>query len=157
MNNKTILSEDRIYRYTLWRKISEGGRYINFICLNPSTADEKINDATIRKCIGFTKLLGFDSFCMTNLFAYRDVSPKNMKQYYNPIGEENDKYIKEIAKNSSLIICGWGNHGSFMDRGNVLIYKLKLLGLNPMCFDKNKDGSPKHPLYVKYNTELKEL
>ena len=30
----------RVYRYELWRRWADGSRYVNFICTNPSTADE---------------------------------------------------------------------------------------------------------------------
>lgn len=48
----------RIYRYTLWRRWSDGPRYVNFICINPSTADENTDDPTVRKCIKFARSWG---------------------------------------------------------------------------------------------------
>ena len=43
-------SKNRIFRYTLWRKwkdLSNG--YVMFICLNPSTADENVEDPDGKK------------------------------------------------------------------------------------------------------------
>ena len=47
-------SADRRYRYRLWRHWS-CGPVLLVIGLNPSTADETRNDATIRRCIGYAK------------------------------------------------------------------------------------------------------
>ena len=42
-------SPDRVYRY--WLEIRwANGRAINFLMLNPSTADEKKNDPTVERC-----------------------------------------------------------------------------------------------------------
>jgi hypothetical protein len=37
----------------------ESSRVVAFIMLNPSTADETLNDPTIRRCIGFARAWGF--------------------------------------------------------------------------------------------------
>lgn len=70
----------RIYRYTLWRRWSDGARYVNFICLNPSTADERTDDPTVRKCVKFARSWGYDALCITNLFAYRATDPQTLYQ-----------------------------------------------------------------------------
>lgn len=178
MQRKTIFSEDRKYRYTLWREWwkqnpprpmcrdcadhdgvcpSDGSRcnpsdYVMFIGLNPSTADETQDDPTIRRCIGFAKAWGYGALCMTNLFAFRATDPKVMKAQPMPLVcefVENSNRIIDVAKDAGLIVCAWGAHGNFQNRANetvsfLRIYKIKLhhLGLN-------RDGTPKHPLYLR--------
>ena len=56
-----VISADQAYRYTLWRRWSDGNNFVQFIGLNPSTADETKDDNTIRKCVKFAKLWGFDA------------------------------------------------------------------------------------------------
>src|SRR4051794_22888220 len=90
----TIFSDCRKYRYVLWRDwtdllIGDQG-YAQFICLNPSTADEVQNDPTIRRCIQFAKDFGCSALCMTNLFAWRDTDPKAMMKVPEPVGPDND-------------------------------------------------------------------
>lgn len=94
-------SEDRAFRYTLWREwdvdsltgcaddLPHGHQFAQFIGLNPSTADETRDDPTIRRCIGFAKLWGYGALCMTNLFAFRATKPRDMRQAADPIGPEN--------------------------------------------------------------------
>lgn len=159
----TTFSPCRKYRYTLWRtwdyEYGENTRgevqppYVQFIGLNPSTADETQDDPTIRRCKAFAKAWGFGAMCMTNLFAWRDTDPKKMKKVPSPIGEDNDKWLAEIASGASVIIAAWGKDGSHLYRGT----KVKQLIPNLKCLRKNKDGSPEHPLYLPSNLTPIEL
>ncbi len=153
---KTIFSPDRVYRYTLWREWSmplihcacggcENRKYVMFIGLNPSTADETKDDNTIRKCIKYAKAWGYGALCMTNLFAYRATDPRKMKAYPQPIGDENDKWLVDCARKASMVVAAWGRDGAFMKR-DLAIEKI----LNDLkCLGQNNDGTPKHPLYLK--------
>lgn len=154
----TVFSPDRIYRYTLWRCWRKDGlipnvsrlTYAMFIGLNPSTADETKNDPTIRKCIGFAKRWGLDALCMTNLFAFRATDPRVMKQQADPIGEDNDKWLKQVAHQASVIVAAWGLHGAHNGRDKRVT---RMIG-DVRCLRYTKDGFPEHPLYVPYDTAL---
>lgn len=146
-----LLSEDRKYRYVLWRIWGETKPSVMFIGLNPSTADEKEDDPTIRRCINFAKDWGYGSIFMTNLFALRSTRPKKLYSSSNPVGIDNDRYLIEYADKSELIIACWGNHGSFQNRSNEVA---KLIN-NLCCLEINKSGEPKHPLYIKKDVEIK--
>lgn len=161
-----VFSGDRAYRYTLWREWSvqeisltvshdidpKPLEYVQFIGLNPSIADEKIDDNTITRCIDFAKRWGFGSICMTNLFAWRDTDPRAMKRAVAPIGPENDYWLELIAKDAGLIVCCWGNHGSHADRSRKFLShapwtdRLKIGQLQ--CFGLSRSREPKHPLML---------
>lgn len=153
-----VFSEDRAYRYTLsrcWGDWFSGGKpgYVAFCCLNPSTADETVDDPTIRRCVGFSKAWGYSGFVMVNLFAIRATDPKVMLKHPEPVGSENDKWICDIAKSAALIICAWGNHGGHKGR----CYKVQRMlmqkhGLTLMRLGLTNTGFPKHPLYIAGNT-----
>jgi hypothetical protein len=50
------------HRYVLRREWNQNVRGIlNWIMLNPSTADDHFDDPTIRRCVGFAKRWGFSS------------------------------------------------------------------------------------------------
>lgn len=151
MNRETIFSPDRLYRYTLWREwLMVGGlhdqRFVQFIGLNPSTADETNNDPTILKCIQYAKDWGFGAMCMTNIFAWRDTIPEKMKLAGDPVGPDNDRYLISIASEAGLIIAAWGKHGSHRGRG---VFVKNMMSGELHCLAVNKNGSPKHPLYLK--------
>lgn len=163
--HKTIFSPCRQYRYTLWRDWSElfcddaKDGFVQFIGLNPSTADEVQDDPTIRRCIGFAKVWGYGALCMTNLFAFRATDPNVMKASGAPVGEwsipagrrieKNNEMIIKIAKEAAIVVCAWGTHGKFMDRGADVLHMLKLNGITPLHLGLTSGGFPKHPLYLK--------
>lgn len=134
----------RTYRYTLWRRWGSGTSFVQFIGLNPSTADEFVNDPTLRRCINFAKSWKFDALCMTNLFAFRSPKPKIMKAAAEPVGEDNDKWLLDIAGRCDLIVAAWGTHGAFLDRAATVT---RLLAKDMKCLGISKRGFPLHPLY----------
>ena len=151
MLRDAILSEDRKYRYILSRTWDETKPTVLFIGLNPSTADENEDDSTIRRCINFARSWGYGGILMANLFAYRATNPRKLYSEQDPIGSDNDFYIKEYADKSEMIIACWGNHGRFNNRSQR-VYNL-IGSLN--CLDTNKNGEPKHPLYIRSDTRPK--
>lgn len=165
MNRTTEFSPCRKYRYTLWREwdcdsltgcaddLKNAGSYLMVIGLNPSTADETQDDPTIRRCIGFAKAWGFGALCMTNLFAWRDTDPEDMKLSPDPIGPGNDKWLNECATRAGLIIAAWGKHGSYLYRGAKVKSSMRDAGISLSCLKINGDGTPKHPLYISADTK----
>lgn len=145
MKKDACISEDKLYRYMLYRIWDEKKPIISFIGLNPSTADDKIDDATIKKCINYTKNWGYGGFYMLNLFAFRTKSPYDIMESTNPIGLENDEYIEKYIKLSDKVICAWGNHGKFNNRSKEVLSGIE----NKYYLKINKSGEPAHPLYLK--------
>jgi hypothetical protein len=82
-----------------------------FIGLNPSTADETIDDPTIRRCVIFAKDWGYGALCMTNLFAFRATDPAIMKAHPEPVGESNDGTLEELALSTVVVVAAWGVGG----------------------------------------------
>lgn len=159
IKRKTIFSPCRKYRYTLWRDFTTvfqfDGDYnmkdgfVQFIGLNPSTADETQDDPTIRRCIGFAKSWGFSGMCMTNLFAFRATDPIIMKAEKMPDGIDNQHWLIEVAEQASLIVVAWGRHGLHNDQGELVYNLLCDNGFCKIrCLGTNADGTPKHPLYL---------
>ena len=63
MQKDAILDKKRKYRYMLKRQWGDStDKFINFVLLNPSTADETVDDPTIKACIKFTQNLGYGGF-----------------------------------------------------------------------------------------------
>ena len=70
-------SSCRAYRYSLSRIWDKKKKLVLLIGLNPSTADEKVDDPTIRRCVNYAKNWGYGGFLMVNLFAYRTTLPSS--------------------------------------------------------------------------------
>lgn len=150
------ISDDGLYRYALGRRLRRTGGYCLWIMLNPSTADHRDDDPTIRRIVDFTNKFGHSCAIVCNLFAYRTAYPTELKLADDPIGPENNDHILEYAFGSERIICAWGSHGQWLSRGKEVKqilwshdYLLWTLGFT-------KGGEPKHPLYLSKGTELIE-
>jgi hypothetical protein len=138
-----FISRCGTYRYALWRRWGPEPQVL-FVMLNPSTADGRNDDPTIRRCIGFAMSWGFGGVAVGNLFAFRTPSPGVLRQASQPVGRSNDRWLQRLAAESSRVIAAWGNHGSLMDRDEqvcALLGPLYVLSLT-------QRGQPRHPLYV---------
>ena len=151
-----VYSDCERYRYSLVRTWDPEGRKAFFVMLNPSTATEVQNDPTVERCERRARALGFGSFCVTNIFAWRDTDPKKMRAAADPVGPENDQAIGDWAQWADQIICAWGTHGAHLDRGAQVERLLRTTGRDLYHLGLSKAGHPKHPLYIAY-TQQPEL
>lgn len=150
-------SPDRRHRYTLWRDCLLGVDNVStlvVIGLNPSTADEKVDDPTIRRCLGFARAWGFGRLVMLNLFAFRATDPADMKRAADPVGPENDTTLIAETKGRA-VLCAWGADGGFLGRSGVV--RRLLEGRDLRCLGRTKSGEPKHPLYLAAATKPEPL
>jgi len=155
MQKGAQFSDCRKYRYTLWRTWREGDGHVMFIGLNPSTADEIKDDPTVRRCVGFAKAWGFGGIHMLNLFAFRATNPKDLFKADDPIGKENDDFLKMYLDPPGLNIACWGVLGKYLNRGERVIEWLGRENLS--CFGLTKNNQPLHPLYLKRDTKTSGL
>ncbi|MEH6667760.1 MAG: DUF1643 domain-containing protein [Psychrobacter sp.] len=158
MFRAATISNCNLYRYNITRKWNlEGDNLVSFIGLNPSTADASKDDPTLLRCINFSKSLGFDGMILVNLFAYRSTSPKAMKEFINPIGEENDAYIIDAIMQTNKTILCWGNHGVHKSRDIEIHNLIRTYRELNFCFGKTLSNQPRHPLYLSRNTPLERF
>ena len=142
-----VISNDRKHRYSLNRIWDNDKPKVLFIMLNPSLANSDQDDPTIRRLINFTKQLGYGGFYVGNLFSYITPYPKDLLNQDLRYCNKNLKEIRKMIALSNEVIYGWGNSFNEPDW-------LKKNVLKPKCFGKNKNKTPKHPLYLSYNTQI---
>jgi hypothetical protein len=151
LDRRCVFSPDRKHRYTLWRELSMfEPKFVQFIGLNPSTADEVQDDPTIRRCIDFANQWGYGALCMTNLFGFRATDPADMKAAPDPVGADNVAWLLSVAQQASMVLCAWGTDGIFKGQGKLVTLELIRAGFEPKlrCLGFTKGGNPKHPLYL---------
>ncbi len=134
------------YRYRLGRFWNAALPRVTFVMLNPSTADHRQDDPTIRRCIGFARDWGFGSLVVVNLFAFRTPSPARLARAPAPVGPDNDRALRRARGESALVVAAWGNHGRLRDRDREV---RALLDDRAVCLGMTKLGQPRHPLYVR--------
>jgi hypothetical protein len=144
------ISPDGKYRYYLDRWWEEGKGALVFVMLNPSTADHRVDDPTIKRCMAFARALGYGGIIVLNLFALRSSQPADLDRAIDPIGPQNDEYLdtvlRETAVEGGAVIVAWGTNGARERRDEVVLKLIRSHGLTPLCFGETKDGHPKHPL-----------
>jgi hypothetical protein len=141
-------SSDRVFRYTLTRTWDPAGPVVNFLMLNPSTADAFALDPTNRRCVGFARAWGFGGLVTTNIFALRSTDPKGLRDVADPVGPRNDTAILDAAQEADLVVAAWGNHGTLLDRGQAVCRLLRSSGVALHHLRMTGSGHPGHPLYL---------
>lgn len=154
------MSDTCPYRYRLTRKFDTGVGIVAFVMLNPSTADDEKNDPTIRRCIGFASRLGCAELRVVNLFAKRSTNPRGL------IGEPpSAPQVGELGawrwafSEADFVIAAWGAHGGELgrmvkERAGHVLEVLREHGLQPFALALSQKGHPKHPLYLRADSDL---
>jgi hypothetical protein len=156
-----VISECGQYRYILrrqWRHpIGRAPSAAVFIMLNPSTADAKLDDHTIRKCVEFAKRWNLDALKVVNLFGWRSRHPRTLLDPdVDPVGPENDMWIRRstiYTDTAPVLVAAWGANGS-LHRDRVR----HVAGLVPkrlQCLGVCASGDPVHPLVLPYTAALR--
>jgi hypothetical protein len=140
-----IEGENRFWLLRDWSHGDRCARTLTYVMLNPSKADGKQDDHTIRKCVGFSTKLGSDPVelrfgvgrWMTNLVTQRT----------------------HLATSDGVVFA-WGSsirHAHPDARARALRGLADVaseLGVDPLCFGTSRDGHPLHPLMLPYTTQL---
>jgi len=145
------------YRYSLLRSWQQNGKQVQrrvlFIGLNPSTADHRQDDPTIRRCVGFARDWGFTELEVVNLFAFKATYPSDLKRANDPVGKRNDYWIRCCHREADLTIACWGNDGEFLARADTVSNMLGDLH----CLNINRSRQPAHPLYQRATEQPKSI
>ena len=146
MIRRAEFSIDKKERYSLKREWDKSKNKILYIMLNPSLADDKNDDPTIRRLINFSKKFNYGGFLVGNIFTKITPNPKEIDKSKG-MSDKNFEKLLNLINKVDQIVYAWGNS---VEEPQLL----KKLVLSPKCFGKNVNGTPKHPLYVPSQTKL---
>lgn len=153
-----VISNCGRYRYSLGRPcetLYHTKGTAAFLMLNPSTADAEIDDATITRCRGFARTWECNGLEVANLYALRSTDPNILWNHNDPIGYCNDAHLYIFARKHVDIVCAWGADAR-PERVAAVVKILKEAGARLWCLGVTKNGSPRHPLYIKADQPLIE-
>src|SRR5690606_25842541 len=102
------------------------------------------------------RALGFGAFRVTNIFAWRDTDPRQMRAADEPVGPDNDTAITQSFAWADQIIAAWGTHGAHLERGPRVATLLGQSGLPIFHLGLTKEGHPRHPLYIAYSEQPRQ-
>ena len=162
-----VLSGCERYRYYLTRQMREQRLgLVVFVLCNPSTADALQDDATVRKCMGFTRRWGRRDLHIYNAFALRSPNPKQLLRDADPFGPDNGAWLRnaftELGSSAErpILVLGWGEALPVPLRKRTIGLMAKLaieFDVHPKCLGLTKSGQPRHPLMPSYETELQDV
>ena len=154
-------------RYTLERRWAAGFAQVCWIMLNPSSAEADPSgkdDPTIRRCISFSKRLGYDRLVVVNIYPFRTADPEELRRFlrhpkHEPGGdifeelERNYESIREATADAETVIAAWG--ASAWDKDWIGEMTCEI-GKQIYCLGTTKAGAPRHPLHVRGDQPLVE-
>jgi len=150
-----VFADERTHRLYLWRRWDKEKPRLMFIGLNPSTADERHDDPTVRRCVSFAKRWGYGGIFMCNVFTLVSTDPKKLN-VETPMAMGANLAMRVIRRRCSKAVAGWGNLITQVRVGEEQVERIKR-DLSPLhCLGLTKLGHPKHPLYLPYTVKLTE-
>jgi hypothetical protein len=164
-DNDAIFDSSHKHRFVLSRRLAldpsqPPGRIVLFVMVNPSTAGAATDDATIRKCLGYTRRWGFDILRVVNLYSWRATDVKELRDA--PTHPDNDAHIYSQARRADTVVCAWGARAKILapyadERISSVLDTLRaattLSGAPIVCLGHTKSGDPLHPLMTSYALE----
>lgn len=170
MESSAVISPCSLYRYRLSRDIEPAvlealgrggllqGKTVAFFGVNPSTADATLNDATVRKWMGFCARWGAPRFIVGNVFALRATDVQALATVDDPFGPDIGDHTTDIINAADILVPCWGNTDkvppSLRFAFDVLMDALVSSGKPVLTFGLTASGDPKHPLMLGYSTPL---
>lgn len=147
-----VVTPDRLYRYRLDRRWASGPR-ICWVMLNPSTADANKDDMTLRLVRGYSQRWGFGALIVVNLFALRATNPDELLKHsveYD-MGPQNMAYVEDAMTEAERVMAAWGTLPRSLSR--MVVGRITAMaydrGITLHALGITKDGSPRHPRFVK--------
>ena len=147
------------YRYSLSRDWTPPGatpRSILFVGQNPSVADADVSDPTCHRELGMARRWGYTRYLKTNMLDWRATSPRDVPP--DPTlacSPDNPPAILEMAGEAEIVVLAYGRlHPRFQPVVEGILDSLRRLDRPLYCLGRNRDGSAKHPLYLRADTPL---
>lgn len=156
------ISDCGAYRYRLWREWDRSRPTLAFLMINPSTADHLTDDPTITRCMSRAITGKYGRLEVANLFPLRATDPDELLRHVDPLGPAQggvtaDGAILDAIDRANMVICAWGAHPAAAARATDVMRIIGMCGMRNKLYHLglNKDGSPKHPLYIAASTRPK--
>lgn len=166
IESDAVFSDCERFRLLLtrrWEQEHAKPGYVLWIGMNPSTADAKFDDPTVKKERKYTSRWGYSQYVKCNVMDYRATKPKMLLEPgVIPRSEENLPMILRLAEDAALVMLAFGApHKKLRRYGQDVVEALERKSIPTFCLAHTKDGLPVHPLYqldsadpVRFNTLL---
>lgn len=141
----------KCYRYALTRTWAPALPTVMWLMMNPSVATEDGDDRTVAKCQRYARAWGYGAIFVGNTFAYRCTDQTRLMEVADPVGPENDHYLRDMAHRADLVVAAYGcpRHQALRARGTDVVRMLQNAGIvvNALRLS-SRARRPEHPLYL---------
>lgn len=142
-----------------------------WVGLNPSTADDDHDDATVRRLIAFSKAWGACELRLVNLYSIRATDPREMWALPEPLRVSVHHWPRLRAEalmarhfDAPVILC-WGDFSKARtaERAEArrhaaeVVAMFQAQGCNLRHLGLSASGQPRHPLYLPGDTQPQEF
>ena len=142
-------SDCRRYRFALSRTWNAGLPSALFVMMNPSTADEQVNDPTVARCMGFARAWGYGRLLVGNVCAYRATDKTVLHGVADPVGVGNIAGIVAMAQEADVTVIAHGQLPKGLQvHAEAVCAALRDAGIGLHVLRLSKHGVPMHPLYL---------
>lgn len=150
------------YRQALMRDWTPEGvapRAVLFVGMNPSVATADASDPTCHRELTFARDWGYTRYLKGNVLDWRATAPRDLpadpREACSPA---NIPALVAMAQEAELIVMAYGRlHRRYADIVCAAVTALAATGRPLRCFGLNKDGSAKHPLYLRRDAALRDF
>lgn len=149
-----VLSSCGGYRYALWRIWEPVKPLWMMALLNPSTATEEQDDPTINRCVVRASRAGAGGLVVVNSGAIRETNSERACRALDPVGPDNEAWVRALIPSCEVHVAGWGPKARHFGGHDTMLRTFADAGVRLFALALNQDGSPRHPLYVGYDTAL---
>lgn len=152
-------SECGRYRQILRRDWTPEGvtpRTVLFIGMNPSVADAAASDPTCHRELMFARDWGFTQYLKGNVLDWRATSPKDLPRDPDvACSADNIPALVDMAREAEIAVLAYGKlHTRYDEVVRKALCAVADTKRPLKCLGLNKDGSAKHPLYLRKDTPL---
>jgi hypothetical protein len=139
-----------------WTPANEPPRAILFIGMNPSVASAEMSDPTCHRELMFARDWGYTRYLKGNVLDWRATSPKDIPADPDlAMSPDNIPALLDMADEAAVIVLAFGKlHKRFGPLVGRVLTAMRATGKPLKCFGLNKDGSAKHPLYLRKDSQL---
>ena len=150
------------YRQALtrdWTPAGQTPRTILFIGMNPSVAAAEVSDPTCHRELMFARDWGYTRYFKGNILDWRATSPRDIPA--DPAlacSPANIPALVQMAEEAETVVLAYGKlHARFQPVVQSVLDAMAGTGKPLRCLGLNKDGSAKHPLYLRKDTPLMDF
>ena len=148
------------FRYVLKRTfVGHGNPHRLCVWMNPSTADDKEDDASIRIGMSFAKRWDDAGIIVINVMDLVCTDSRELpKERGRAIGEMHWHYVDMVLGGAygevhKEVMCGWGDAGAG-HLAEAMRYRLLANRFVPCALALTKSGNPGHPLRKSLDSKL---